>query len=187
MKNIKFLLMCFLVPAAALVFNGCILDAFKTLVQNMPIDGRFTLVGTTKELQKQTTTFRLDSSSVYQKNRDKIKQLRFKAAGFCVDTNTVPSLQGDLILTVKRADTGELLFTKTLIGFKPDDYRGITAKNLDLSDAEIGIINVYLSNSASFESISFTAELTPLNVTPTNTPVILKCFVSIVFEMTVNL
>ncbi len=189
MKRFRFLLFLFIVPAAALLFNGCILDAFKNLVQNMPIDYTFTLSGNTTAIPKQTGTFTLNDSKTYRDNKDKVKQLRYKAAAFCVSSNTVPSLQGDIILTLK-AGSGigaTTLFSKTLAGFKPNDYLGIQAKDLPLTQTEINAINSYLSNSDLFSSMVFTTELSVQNATPANTTIALTCFLSLALEMTLNL
>ena len=175
--------------AIALTFTGCILDAFKELVQNLSVDRTFTLTGNTNSIPKQTQVFKLTDSQVYNDNKGKIKKLRYKAAAFCVTENSVPALQGDIILTLK-AGTGTAaipLFTKTLTGFKPNDYLGIKAKDLNLTDTEIAAINSYISNSAIYESITFTADLSTANVTPASTSVTMKCFVSLAMEMTVDL
>ncbi len=189
MKRSKVLFFIFFVPAAALYFNGCILDAFKNLVQNMPIDYNFTLAGNTNAIPKQTGTFTLNDSKTYRDNKDKVKQLRYKAVTFCVSSNTTPSLQGDIIITLK-AGSGigaTTLFSKTLAGFKPNDYLGIQAKDLPLTQSEINAINSYLSNSDLFSSMVFTTELSVQNATPANTNVTLKCFMSLALEMTLNL
>ncbi|MCX6150766.1 MAG: hypothetical protein NTX22_09600 [Ignavibacteriales bacterium] len=186
MKKYKLLSTLALVTAAAFYFNGCILDAFDELVQNLSIERNFTVSGNTNNIPKQSETFKLGDSQLYQDNKDKIKKLKYKAAAFCVTENNVPALQGNIILTLKTA-TGIPLFTKTLTGFKPNDYLGVQAKDLDLTQTEIDAINSYLSNSALFDTISFTAELEVQNATPANTNVILKCFISVALEMTVTL
>ncbi|HLP18366.1 MAG TPA: hypothetical protein VK470_19050 [Bacteroidota bacterium] len=185
MKTLKLALIIFIIPAAALFMNGCILDAFNELTQNLSIERTFSVNGNTNSAVNQSATFRLADSKVYTDNRDKIKKMRYKAAAFCVSKNTVPSLQGTIILTLKTS-TGVPLFTKTLPNFKPSDYLGIAAKDLELTAAEVNAIDLYLANVDLLDTISFTAGLQFQNVTPANTQVSMDCFVSLALEMTIK-
>ena len=183
MKKFTLPLSVIILSAAALFMNGCILDAFNEITQNLAIDRNFTIAGNTSGIAKQTQTFRLSDSEVYNNNADKVTKMRYKAAAFCVSENNVPALQGDIILTLK-TQTGLVLFTKTMSGFKANEYLGVKAKNLDLTQAEIDAINAYLSNSNLFSTLTFVTDLEVRNVTPSNTNVLMKCFVSLAMEMT---
>jgi hypothetical protein len=188
MKKYLVVLSFIMMTGAALFMNGCILDAFDEITQNLSIERNFEISGNTSSAATQTATFKLNDSQVYRDNRDKIKKLRYKAAAFCVTQNTVPTLQGNIILTLKAGSglAATPLFTKTLTGFKPNDYLGIQAKNLDLTAAEIDAINTYISNSALFETLTFTGSVAVQNATPANTQVTLKCFISLALEMTIT-
>jgi len=185
MKKFQLLLTLLVVPVTALLFNGCILDAFDEITQNMSLERNFTVSGNTNAITPQSATFRLSDSQLYMDNKDKIKKMRYKAASFNVSENNVPALQGNIILTLKTA-TGIPLFTKTLTAFKPNDYMNIKASVLDLTQTEIDAINGYLANVDMLDTISFTAGLTVQNVTPANTNVLMKCFVSLALEMTIE-
>lgn len=185
MKNFKLLLTLFVVPLTALLLNGCILDAFNEITQNLAIQRSFNVSGNTNSAVTQSGTFSLNDSQLFRDNQDKIKQMRYKAAAFCVTSNTVPSLQGTIILTLKTSG-GILLFTKTLTGFRPNDYVGIQAKDLDLTSTEIAAINTYLSNISLLGSIPLVATLQMQNITPANTQASMNCFISLAIEMTIN-
>ncbi|MGE5315059.1 MAG: hypothetical protein ACM3Q4_10225 [Acidobacteriota bacterium] len=184
----KFRYVFSILPALALAFvaGGCILDAFDEITQNLSIERSFTVSGNTSALVTQSGTFRLADSKVYTDNRDKIKKMQFKAAAFWVTQNTVPSLQGDIILTLRNTTTGTVLFTKTLSAFRPSDYLGVSAKNLDLTQTEIDAINAAVSNVDQLETLTFTATMAFQNVTPANTQATMQASISLVFAMTFN-
>lgn len=163
---------------AAVSLNGCILDAFKTLTQNIPVSKEFN-VNSSASSYTQSEVVSLDSSSVYQRYQDKIKEIKFVRAQYRTKSIADPSLSGTITLTVTDMNN-TVLFQVHLNNIKPADY---TDKPLELSltQAQISLFNSYLS-TLSNKTFKVTLDIT--NISPT--PYKFTGVVDMVFEMTAN-
>jgi hypothetical protein len=129
-----------------LTFNGCILDAFDTLFQNVPISANVS-INDNKTSSVSSTTINLDSSSVYRSYKNKIKYITFAQATFVASEVTPASLQVDLQFTLSTA-TGQLIFAKLFTGVKPSSYIGDANKfTLELTESEKSFLNTLLNSS----------------------------------------
>ncbi len=181
MKRYKYIL-----AAAALLmlsYNGCILDAFNELVQNFSVERSFVVQGNTSNVPVQTNTFSFEDSDVYKEYKNKLKDVSFVAASLRVDSIDTPSLQGDIILTLKDGNQNTL-FTHIFEDFKPADYYGTKAAVITLTQAEMVALNAYVDGTG---NKTFTGILQVQNATPANTNVYLKCYMDVAFELTADL
>lgn len=167
----------------SMMYGGCILDAFDELVQNFSVERSFVVQGNTNNVPIQTSTFSLDDSDIYDEYKNKIKDVNFLAASLRVDSIDTPSLQGDMILTLKDVN-GNTLFTHTFDDFKPADYYNNKAAVINLSQAEITAINNYIDGAA---NKTFTGSLQVTNATPANTNIYMRCLLEVAFELTADI
>ncbi len=161
---------------AMLSFNGCILDAFNTLTQNIPITQEFSVVNSSKSSYSQTDTVDLSSSTTYQNYSDKIQNINYATAEFRTKSILPQNLSANVSITLKDS-SGNLLFTYPLGTITPADYKN-TPYQLSLTAAQIQLINNYLST---LSNKKFQATLSITNISPV--PYSLDAVVDIVFKM----
>lgn len=131
---------------AGLSFNGCILDAFDTLIQKVPISAEVKLEDT-KTTSISTATISLDSSSIFRSYKGKVKKITFAEATFVTIDVTPATLQANINISLKYGST--VIFSRSYTNIKPYDYIGDANKfKLDLTDAEKSTINKYLNNTS---------------------------------------
>ncbi|RJP72982.1 MAG: hypothetical protein C4539_02590 [Ignavibacteriales bacterium] len=181
MKRYKYIFVATIL--LSVLYSGCILDAFDELVQNFSVERSFIIQGNTNNITPQTSSFSLEDSDVYEEYKNKIKDISFVAASVTVDSIDTPSLQGDMILTLKDAN-GNTLFTHTFNDVKPADYYKNKAMLLTLTQAEMTAVNNYIDGSS---NKTFTGSLDLENVTPANTNIYLKCTLDVAFELVADL
>ena len=130
---------------AGLSFNGCILDAFDTLIQKVPISADVSLVDS-KTISISTAVVCLDSSATFRSYKGKVKTITFGEATFVTADVTPASLQADIKISLKYQST--VIFSRTFTGIKPADYIGDANKfKLNLTDSEKAVLNKYLENT----------------------------------------
>ena len=125
-----------------LSLNGCILDAFDTLTQNIPYSKEFPL-SSSQTSYSNSQTIDLSSSTVYKNYQDKIENIKFIRAEYRTISVDPPNLSGNITITLKDA-SGNILFSRGLGQLSPSDYIK-TPFELKLTSTEIGLINAYLS------------------------------------------
>lgn len=125
-----------------LSLSGCILDALKTITQNIPITADINISGNETSLTR-TETFDLNESSAYQQYQDKINSLTFVTAQYRTKSVTPSDMRGNISITVKQSN-GVILFSKIIPQFRPADYAN-TPYELTLTQSEIQLVNAYLS------------------------------------------
>ena len=133
----KIILMTGFVTAlfSALLFNGCITDAFNTLIQNVPISSKVSITSNQSSASA-AGKIDLDNSSIYQSYKDKIRSITFAAGTFTADSVYPSTLQGDIVVSLSNA-SGQVIFSKTFTSVKPYEFIGDANKfNLQLTDAE---------------------------------------------------
>ena len=162
----------------AVSFNGCILDAFKTLTQNIPISKEFN-VNSSATSYSRTEVVNLDSSSIYQRYQDKIQEIKFVRAEYRTKSVAQSDLSGDISITVTDLNDNKL-FSVTLSQIKPADYLK-TPFELSINQAEINAFNSYLSTLSNKQ---FKVKLEINNISPT--PYQFTGVVDMVFEMKAN-
>jgi len=143
---------------AALIFNGCILDAFDTLIQKVPLSATVNIESANTNAVSSGTVC-LDSSATYRSYKGKIKSISFAQATFVTSSVTPATLQADIKLSLSLGTN--VIFTRQYSSLKPADYIGDASKfNLELNDAEKATLNGYLNNSSNV----YTAKVEVLNV-----------------------
>lgn len=146
MKNTIKLMTFMIAFLAGLSFNGCILDAFDTLIQKVPISADVRLEDS-KTTSISNATISLDSSSIFRSYKGKIKKVTFAEATFVTKEVTPATLQANINISLKFGNT--VIFTRTYTGIKPNDYIGDANKfKLDLTESEKSTLNKYLNNTS---------------------------------------
>lgn len=129
-----------------LSINGCILDAFDTLIQNVPISNDVQVIDT-KTSTTSTATINLDSSSTYRSYASKIKTITFAQATFVVIDVTPGTLKADFTIRLTTS-SGLPIFSKSFTNVTPVSYIGDANKfKLELTDTEKSYLNTLLNSS----------------------------------------
>jgi hypothetical protein len=175
MKKYKYVLS---IPVILLlfVFKGCILDAFDTLTQNIPISKEFSVQGTTPATK--TENFCLSSSEIIQDYRDKIEDIQLVTATYQTVSVNPSNAQGDVTIMLKKQD-GTLLYSYTLSKISPANYIN-SPLVLEFTDNQLTLINSYLGTLKA--ETCFQASVTVDNVTPGGT-ITLNGKIDIAFKM----
>jgi len=180
MKRYLILSVMVLATVGLLSVNGCILDAIKSITQNIPITTDFNLSGSATSLTK-TETFDLNESSTYNTYSDKINTIEFVTAQYRTKSLNQPSMSGTITITVKQSN-GTVLFSKVIPGFRPASYTSAPYE-LTLSQSEIQLVNAYLSI---LSNRVFTATINFDNITGGTGTYDLNATVDIVFKLTAD-
>ena len=163
---------------STVTFNGCILDAFKTLTQNIPLSKEFN-VNSSATNYSQTAIVNLDSSSVYQRYSDSIEDIKFIRAQYRTKSINQSGLAGTISLTI--SDLSDNVLLQVSLGkIKPADYLN-TPLELNLTQAQIDVFNSFLS-SLSNKQFKVTLNITGISPTPYQ----FTGVVDMVFEMKAN-
>ncbi len=163
---------------SALSFNGCILDAFKTITQNIPIFQSFNVSGNATTYT-QSEVIDLDSSTVYQRYKDQIQTIKLVRAEYRTTSINQPTLSGTVQITVSDMNNN-VIFSVSLNNIKPADYED-TPFELSLDQSQITTFNNYLSN---LSNKTFKVTINVTNISPT--PYQFTGVVDMVFELTAN-
>jgi|GEM_PF-1116390 len=151
--------------ATGLSFNGCILDAFDTLIQNIPIS-QSVILTSSQTSASASANFDVSTSSVYQEyiKSNKIQKISFAKATFVTATVTPSTLQADFTIVLK-TQSGTQIFSKTFTGIKPSNYMGdASVFNLQLTDTELNTLNSYLDIKGSKYTTKYTGIISVSNV-----------------------
>lgn len=127
----------------AFYFNGCILDAFNTLTQELPYSQNISIAGTENSVEK-SQTVDLNENDFYNNNKSKIESIEFVKLAYKTKSVSPANLEGTIKLTVKQSN-GTTIFSKTIPGAKPSDYL-VNPYELPISAAEMQLMNLYLSS-----------------------------------------
>lgn len=137
-------LLCTVVLASmAFYFNGCILDAFDTLTQELPYSQNISITGTENSVER-SQSVDLNENDFYNSNKDKIQSIEFVKLAYKTKSVSPANLDGTIKLTVKQSN-GTTIFSKTIPGAKPSDYL-VNPYELPISAAEMQLMNLYLSS-----------------------------------------
>ncbi|MBN2857998.1 MAG: hypothetical protein WC212_09165 [Candidatus Delongbacteria bacterium] len=141
MKTVKILV--FAAAVSALFFmTGC--DQFEDFSVNVP----FTVAMTDSSYSTTITSsevYDLDSSSVYQEYKDKIKDFKFLEAKYTVTYAEPADLSGKIRLTMKKnSSAGEVLFVKEYDYSQADFDQSFTVV---MTQEEISLFNLFLASA----------------------------------------
>ncbi len=176
----KKLIKIIIVPAfliLSLSFNGCILDAFNSLTENIPISQEFN-ISSVLTTYSQSETIDLSNSSTYQRYQDKIQSIQFLQAEYRTKSVAPSDLSANVSITLKD-NNDNLLFTYPLGQIKLADYQN-TPYELTLNSTQIGLINAYLST---LSNKIFVATISITNITSSQLPYNVDGVIDIVFSM----
>jgi len=181
-KYLIFYLLSFTL-ASMLSFQGCILDAFNSLTENISLTKEFDISSSFTTYSK-TDLIDLSNSTTYQRYQDKIQNISFLRAEFRT-LNVSPSDMQSSVTINLQDNNGNLLFSYPLGSIKPADYQN-TPYELQLNSTQIGLINSYLST---LSNKTFQATISINNITWTTFPASynLKAVIDIVSSMKTNL
>jgi hypothetical protein len=177
MKRHKIILFVFALVSLFAV-KGCILDAFDTLTQNIPISKEFTVQGNSSSVQ-QVSNFCLSESSTINDYRGKIENIELATATYQTVSVTPANTKGDLSITLAKSD-GTVLYTFTLTNASPASYIN-NPYVLQFTQAQIQLINTYLGTLK--DGTCFKATLGVTNISPSGQSISLVGKVDIVFKM----
>jgi len=144
--------------------NGCILDAFDTLTQNIPYSKEFPL-SSSQTTYSNSQTIDLSSSTVYKNYQDKIEEIKFIRAEYRTVSVDPSNLSGNITITLKDA-SGNILFSRELGQLSASDYIE-KPRELTLNSTQIGLINNYLSKLSNRILIA-TISVTNIQSSPPN-------------------
>ncbi len=169
-----------LFAVSIVTFNGCILDAFKTITQNVALTQEFSINSSATSYSK-LATVNLDSSSVYQRYKDKINEIKFIRAEYRTTSINQSNLSGTISVTIKNM-SDQVLFQVNLGQIKLADYQN-SPLELNLTQVQIALFNSYLA-SLSSSNRQFKVSLDITNISPT--PYQFTGVVDMVFELNAN-
>ncbi|MGE5456833.1 MAG: hypothetical protein ACM3RX_00605 [Methanococcaceae archaeon] len=167
--------------AAGLSLQGCILDDFDTLTQNIPFSRSFVASGSATDVSR-TESFSLGDSETYNSYRDKIRSIKFIQAAFRFNSTSSPNLKGDLLLVLKTR-AGAELFTYRSQNINPNNFI-TTPLILKLTQSEIQNLDTYISITGNRD---FVASFSISNISGGSAPYSVSGVMDIVFEMTSDL
>lgn len=177
-KNIRYIFIAgFFV--LAFNFNGCLLDAFDTLTQELPYTYNLNISGDATTLES-TATVNLDNNDFYDDNQGKINKIELVKLAYKTKEVNPENLQGNISLTIKQSN-GTVIFSKSIPGNQPSLYK-TNPFELSLTQQEIQLANTYLSNLSNKQFI-ITAMVTGMAEGPKT----LEAEIFIVFEMDYDL
>ena len=179
----KYLIKSFLAVfvLALFSFNGCILDSFNSITQNIPISQTFYLTS----IQTSVTDNQyidLTTSTIYQNYQDKIQSLKLVRAEYRTLSVTPSTLSGNISFTLSDMD-GNTLFSLSLGQITPANYQK-TPLEFALTGAQITLVNNYLSK---LSNNKFQATIEVNNIQSSTFPYTIVGAVDAVFEMKSNL
>lgn len=162
-----------------LAVKGCILDAFDTLTQNIPVSKEFTIQGNSSTVQE-TTNFCLSESSTIEDYREKIENIELVTATYSTVSISPANTNGDLTISLSKSD-GTLLYSTTLQNVSPANYIN-NPLVLQFSQSQLQLLNAYLGTLK--EGTCFKATLSV--TTSSNSTKTLVGKVDVVFKMKAN-
>ncbi len=175
----KYLLKSFIAVIALALFslNGCILDSFNSITQNIPISQTFVLSSSQTSFSN-TQYIDLSTSSIYQNYQDKIQSLKLIRAEYRTINISPSSLSGNISFNLSDQN-GKLLFTLSLGQITPANYQK-TPLEFSLTEAQLSMVNDYLSE---LSNNKFQATISITNIQSSTMPYVLIGAVDAVFEM----
>jgi hypothetical protein len=179
-KYILNIILFLFTAAASFIYLSC--DKFDTFPLNIPISAPVSVSGSGTFLQDDAN-FCLENDEDFQEYRDKMKQVTFVEAAWRT-TYVSPGLQGNVNLTVRRGDNGNVLFTYDLPAIDPADYMAPNQPWIfQLNQNEVQLMNAYLDQifNQGTQNFCFQATAT-VNVTGGTPTYQLEGFVDVVFE-----
>jgi len=181
MKNylIKSMLAMFVFTLVS--FNGCILDSFNSVTQNVPISQTFYLSSNQTSFSD-SQTVDLSSSSVYQNYQEKIESIQLVRAEYRTISVNPSSLSGNISFVLNDWN-GNKLFSLGLGQITPANYQK-TPLEFQLTGAQIAMVNNYLSK---LSNNKFQATISITNIKSSSVNYTLIGAVDAVFEMKSNL
>jgi hypothetical protein len=159
MKQIKYFFPL-LISIIFLQLNGC--DELNSIPLNIPVTITFDNQ-TGSNVTFDSGIYCLDSESdTYKEYRDKIQSLTFLQAAYRTTSNSNPSVQGDISVTIYNGSK-QVLASFKISNIKPQDYIK-TPLIIQLNQAQIQKINSSLTGSTCLQAV---VEITSLNGTTT--------------------
>ena len=180
MKKHKIFISVFVIVSLFTV-KGCILDAFDTLIQNVPVSKEFTLQGSSSSIFE-TSNFCLNESSTIEDYRGKIENIELVTATYSTVSISPANTKGDLTISLAKSD-GTVLYTTTLTNISPATYIN-NPLILQFSSTQLQLLNTYLGTLK--EGTCFRATLSVSNITPAGSSITLVGKVDVVFKMKAN-
>ncbi len=179
----KYLLKSFIVVIVLTLFslNGCILDSFNSVTQNVPITEKF-IINSNPSTHTLTQEVSLDSSSVYQNYEEKIENIKLLHAEYRTVSVTPADLSGNIEFTLADKD-GNTLFSLTLGKLTPANYQK-TPLEFTLTSSDIEKVNSYLSM---LSNKTFLATISVTNIQSSTSTFELVGAVDVIFEMKTKL
>ena len=148
MKKIKYLFPL-LITVIFLQINGC--DELNSIPLNIPVTITFANQTGTSIVFDSGVYCLNSESETYKEYQDKINSLTFLQAAYRTTSNSNPSFQGNLLVTIYNG-SGEVLASYQLDDINPDDYI-TTPLVLQLNQAQIQAINNTLKNSTCLRAV----------------------------------
>jgi hypothetical protein len=140
-KQMKYLIVV-LIAITAIMLNGCLLDDFNTLTQQIPITVEVHS-STAATSYEQSITTDLNQNNFYADNQSKINSIALVNIAYKTKSVSPTDLTGTITITVKQSN-GLVLFSKIIPGNKPSDYL-VNPYELQLTQPEIQLVNAYLA------------------------------------------
>jgi hypothetical protein len=159
------------------VLKGCILDAFDTLTQNIPISKEFTVQGTGSV--SSPTNFCLTESEVIEDYRGKIENIELVTATYQTISISPANTKGNITISLAESD-GTELYSYTLTNVSPAAYIN-NPFVLTITPTQLQLLNAYLGTLK--EGTCFRATLSISIIEPSGTTITLVGKVDIAFKM----
>lgn len=128
----------------SLSFGGCILDAFDTLTQQIPLSVPITITSDGTSMTN-SATVDLDEADAYNQNKDEINRIEFVRIAYRTVSVAPANLSGDITVTLRQVG-GAVLFTKRIENAQPVNYIN-TPYELPVTQQEIQAINTFLAST----------------------------------------
>ena len=162
MKHLNKLYKLFILIFLSLSLQSC--DILENFFLNLPMKQPITSTGNGPTISE-SETICLEDYDSYSDNIDEIQSVEYVAALYrTLDTpQLTPGLAGqNIIVTVIDGD-GFPIFTRSLPSAVADDYIN-TPYEIELTQAEITVVNSYLESYKENSNLCFTATLTMNNI-----------------------
>lgn len=166
--------------ALSFVSNSC--DKFDTFALNVPFSIEVVTQGNTNPTSG-STSYCLTGSDTYSDYVDDIEKLTYVEAAWRTADDANNNIIAGVVSVTVRVDGGPILFSKTIAGANPSEYKSPNPPFiLSLTAAEIQLMNDYLATYLQNPNQCLRAEVQANSTNPATGPYYLKGIVDLVVE-----